>query len=88
MKLVTKYKNLSGLYAYLWMCLSLSRSYQLNFLLQNSISIDAKDEEIMYLRDIIHKLNSELSRCQNNNIADNQIRKEELGNSGVGKMIP
>ena len=41
----------------------------------------------MYLRDIIHKLNSELSRCQNNNIADNQIRKSELGNSGVGKKI-
>ena len=49
--------------------------------------MDAKDEEIMYLRDIIHKLNSELSRCQNNNNADNQIRKAELGNSGVGKMI-
>ena len=48
--------------------------------------MDAKDEEIMYLRDIIHKLNSELSRCQNNSIADNQIRKAESGNSGVGKM--
>ena len=41
----------------------------------------------MYLRDIIHKLNSELSRCQNNNSADNQARKEDLGNCGVGKLI-
>ena len=41
----------------------------------------------MYLRDIIHKLNSELSRCQNNNIADNQSRKTEMGNEDVGNKI-
>ena len=41
----------------------------------------------MYLRDIIHKLNAELSRCQNNNVADNNKRKDESRVDGVGKTL-
>ena len=41
----------------------------------------------MYLRDIIHKLNAELSRCQRNNVADNNTRKDESRVDGVGKTL-
>ena len=56
----------------------------LNLLLvQVPIKIDTKDEEIMYLREIIHKLNSELSRCQNNNNLDNRNTEGLLENNHV-----
>ena len=43
--------------------------------------MDTKDEEILYLRDIIHKLNSELSRCQSNMDLDNFNKRDESVNA-------
>ena len=39
--------------------------------------MDTKDDEIGYLRDIIHKLNSELSRCQSNTKLDKLVDKTD-----------
>ena len=47
--------------------------------------IDTKEEEILYLREIIHKLNSELSRCQNINNSDNQKMNDNSKDNNVGK---
>ncbi len=42
-----------------------------------------KEEEIMSLRKIVHKLNSEVSRCQNKSCTDSQYRiGDSTGNQG------
>ena len=51
----------------------------------DSAKIDTKDEEILYLRDIIHKLNSELSRCQSNIELDKLNKADESAANASGK---
>ena len=53
-------------------------SFQVTY---DSSKIDTKDEEILYLRDIIHKLNSELSRCQSNMGLHNLNKRDESVNA-------
>ena len=57
-------------------------SFQVTY---DSAKIDTKDEEILYLRDIIHKLNSELSRCQSNIEIDNLKKGYESAANASGK---
>ena len=48
-------------------------------------NIDSKEEEIIYLRQIVHKLNSELSRCQNIHNKDNHNKKDDILPNMSGK---